>query len=277
MGIETAISYCDSSANPTMGCTGCELYPSHCYAFGLCNRWAGRKGYPEVFTHPEYFPGRIEKALRWRDLTGTKRPDKPWLDDLPRIIFVDDMGDGFCPDVDPELWLAPHLGAMTDSRHIWLLLTKWPHRMATFFEHRDVPANFWLGTSVLRWQDLLRIDELLDIPASVHFASVEPMLSRIVFSPYLSLDQWLLDPSNQSGPAPATLDWIAAGCESGHNRRHTGIGWFRDLRDQCQLSGTPFFLKQRDIGGKIVHMPTLDGKLWAQMPEVTPAMKGELF
>ena len=33
----------------------------------------------------------MEEATRWADLNGTKRPDKPWLDDYPRLIFVSDM------------------------------------------------------------------------------------------------------------------------------------------------------------------------------------------
>lgn len=276
MSIKTRIPWTDSTCNPTMGCTGCELYPGHCYAARMCKHYAARKGWPAEFTKPEYFKGRIEKALGWRDLTGTKRPDKPWLDDLPRIIFIDDMGDGFCPDVDPEIWLSPHLSAMADSRHIWLLLTKWPHQMRTFFFPVEAPRNFWLGTSVLRWQDIWRLDELLNIPASIHFVNIEPMLSMITLSPYLR-DGMAEDNHPKFTRTAGKLNTVFAGCESGPNRRHTDIDWLRDLRDQCQKASTPFFLKQRDIGGTLTHMPQLDGRIWSEMPNITPAMKGELF
>lgn len=124
MGIKTKIEWADSSVNPIMGCTGCALRKSHCYAAVLCARYAGRKGWPESFDRPEFFPGRLEKAMKWRDLTGEARSDKPWLDGLPRHIFVNDMSDGFCPDVDAWGWLLPHLDAMGKSPHVWMLLTK---------------------------------------------------------------------------------------------------------------------------------------------------------
>ena len=88
MGKHTGIEWADCSTNPIMGCSGCELYNpnptlNHCYAATLCNRYAGRPGWPASFTTPEHFPGRIEKALKWPDLTGTDRPDKPWLNGYP--------------------------------------------------------------------------------------------------------------------------------------------------------------------------------------------------
>lgn len=115
MAIKTGVPFADSSCNPIMGCTGCELYPDHCYAAKLCTRYAGQKGWPKSFNEPEHFPGRIEKALKWSDLTGKPRADKPWLNNYPRIIFVNDMSDGFCPDVNPNEWLLPHLPAIAES------------------------------------------------------------------------------------------------------------------------------------------------------------------
>ena len=116
MGIKTKIEYVDSSTNPIMGCTGCDLRESHCYAATLCGRYAGQKGWPQSFDHPEHFPGRLEKAIKWKDLTGTKRPDKPWLDGYPRVIFVNDLSDGFCPDVDPGQWLVACVGKKLAGR-----------------------------------------------------------------------------------------------------------------------------------------------------------------
>ena len=64
-----------------------------------------------------------------------------------------------------------------------------------------------------------------------------------------------------------SLDWVICGCESGTNRRPFNADWARSLRDQCEESGVPFFLKQMSVNGKIVHMPELDGKVWHQIPE----------
>ena len=162
MGKDTKIEYADSTVNPVMGCTGCELYhpdPSknHCYAATLINRYAGLKGWPKSFNEPEYFPRRIEKAIQWPDLTNTQRKTKSWLNDYPRIIFVNDLSDGFCPDVDPMIWLYPAMKKMAESPHIWLLLTKWPKRMRRFFEQYAAPDNFWLGVSVPNQKTVWRI------------------------------------------------------------------------------------------------------------------------
>jgi len=112
MGIKTNIEYCDSTINPIVGCEGCELWAAgrpdeeqHCYAATLCKRWAGKKGWPAAFDQPEYFPGRMEQALGWPDLTGKERADKPWLNGYPRLIFLNDLSDTFNSDPEPIEWL----------------------------------------------------------------------------------------------------------------------------------------------------------------------------
>ena len=250
MGIKTAIEYCDSSINPIMGCSGCELRREHCYAAQLCARYAGHKGWPTSFDQPEFFPGRMEKALGWSDLTGKVRPGRgAWLDRYPRVIFVNDLSDGFCPDVDPWQWLGTNMAAMDISPHIWLLLTKWPGRMHKFFEEHPspIPNNFWLGTSVCRQQDEWRIEKLLQIPAAVRFVSCEPLLEKVRFH-----SKWLNGYHYESGPftneirqvSNPKLDLIIAGGESGPGARPMDPDWARDIRDQCQKADVPFFFKQ---------------------------------
>jgi protein gp37 len=41
----------------------------------------------------------------------------------------------------------------------------------------------------------------------------------------------------------------------------------RALKDQCVNAGVPFFLKQMTIDGKLVKMPELDGRAWAEYPD----------
>src|SRR5262245_26922874 len=91
----------DDIVSPAMGCAGCELWDpkngvSICYAGRLTDRMLSKgplKGWPLACDQPTIFPGRIAQAAHWRDLTGTARLAKPWLDGMPRVIFVDDMGD----------------------------------------------------------------------------------------------------------------------------------------------------------------------------------------
>src|SRR5437667_9313219 len=98
MSEKTKIQWCDSTANPTMGCDGCELWNPKtgvrtCYAGMLHTRWPNHRGFAKDFLVPEMFPGRMEKAAAWPDLNGKDRPGSPWLDGLPRLIFISDMGD----------------------------------------------------------------------------------------------------------------------------------------------------------------------------------------
>lgn len=63
------------------------------------------------------------------------------------------------------------------------------------------------------------------------------------------------------------LDWVICGCESGAGARPCNIENIRNLRDQCQDAGTPFFLKQMMLDGRLKKMPELDGKVWAEYPK----------
>src|SRR5258706_15387263 len=100
MGEKSKIQWCDSTLNEEMGCDGCELWvPKRgirlCYASVDTANKTGRgplKGWPASFDQPTVYPERIGLLRKWRDLTGTVRPDKPWLSGLPRVIFWDDMG-----------------------------------------------------------------------------------------------------------------------------------------------------------------------------------------
>src|SRR4051812_22958094 len=97
MASQTGIQWCDSTVNPTMGCDGCELWTAKdhsCYAGTLHQRFGGvTPGYAPSFEQVTLYPGRMKKAAAWPDLTRTKRKDKPWMDNLPRTIFVSDMSD----------------------------------------------------------------------------------------------------------------------------------------------------------------------------------------
>lgn len=245
MGIKTAIEYCDSSINPLVGCTGCDLYhpdpgKNHCYAATLCRHYAGLKGWPKSFVEPEFFPGRIEKALKWPDLTGITRPDKPWLDNYPRIVFLNDLSDGFSPSVDID-WAEPYIEAMSKSPHIWLWLTRWPERMKIFFNGSvsAVPSNFWLGTSITRpgAESSNRIEDLFNIHPGTgvtYWLSIEPLLHKIDLSAEVA--EGLCTGRDRM--------WVVAGGESGLGARPMHPGWARLLRNQCQAASVPFFFKQ---------------------------------
>ena len=167
MSVTTGIEWCDSTANPVVGCDGCELHragesESYCYAARLVGRYAGLPGWPASFDRPELFPERIKRALVWPDLTGRERPDKPWLNGRPRHIFWCDLGDPWTESL-PADWLAPYLPMLADSPHIHIFCTKRPARAREFFEQHRAPQNLILLTTVTSAANIGRVrDGLMD-------------------------------------------------------------------------------------------------------------------
>jgi protein gp37 len=260
MAQHTDIGWADSSVNGEMGCDGCELWnPAtgvrYCYAGRLTERRTQdgpQQGWPKAFDQPETFPGRIARAARWRDLTGTRRPDKPWLDGLPRLIFLDDMGDTFTESL-PLDWLAADLPVMAMSPHQWLILTKRPHRAAAFAAQYPFPPNVWLGTSLTGPASLPRLRALRQIQAALRFVSIEPL-----WAPLLALD----------------LEGIAWGIVGGHSgdgwQEHPmPVAWVEAISDQFAAADVPLFVKQA-AGPRPGQQGQLPDALWRlkQMPPV---------
>ncbi len=177
---------------------------------------------------------------------------------------------------------AAYLRAMDRTDAGWLLQCisgrRDPNNFCTLDKMWPLP-NVWLGVSA---EDQQRADEriplLLPTPAAVRFVSVEPMLGPVDLSclqhdrefevDALTGAHGVLRPLRGKGPS---LDWVIAGCESGHGARPADVSWFRSLKDQCVAAGTPYFLKQMMVpqcGGKpkLSKMPELDGRVWDQVP-----------
>ena len=247
MSMKTKIEWCDSTVNPTMGCDGCELWSSErktCYAGVLHLRYGkNNKGFASTFEDVTHYPGRMEKAARWSDLTGTSRPDKPWLNGMPRLIFVSDMSDSLSNNVPFEFLheeIIANVSSEHGRRHRWLWLTKRPEKMAKFsawLEERGIawPDNLWAGTSITSRATTSRIKSLLKVgdDNTIRFLSVEPQVESI------DLSKWL-----------AKLDWIIQGGESGAKPRAFDIRWAIDLIGQCNACDVSYFLKQL---GSVVH------------------------
>jgi protein gp37 len=270
MSVKTKIQWCDSTCNPTMGCEGCELWNAKtgvktCYAGVLHKRFGGRsKGYSPRFEELTLHPGRMAKAARWKDLTGTERKEKPWLNGLPRLVFVSDMSDALSRAVSFQYLEEAIIGPVTSDagrRHRWLWLTKRPERMAEFskvLEARGIewPENLWIGTSITSPATTSRIKSLLRVgnEQTVRFLSVEPQHEAI------DLRTWL-----------PRLDWVIQGGESGGRCRPFQIEWAVEMVRQCKDHGVAYFLKQ--LGSNVHHKGRLqdfsDGHAgdWAEWPK----------
>lgn len=267
MGIKTAIQWCDSTVNPTMGCDGCELRTPelrHCYAGALHDRFGGStKGYAPTFEKVTLFPGRMAAAARWADLTGTDRKDKPWLNDLPRHIFVSDMGDSLSSAVGFEYLRDEIIDSVASDKsqtHQWLWLSKRPARMAKFsrwLRKQGIgwPRNLWVGTSITTQATTSRIGDLLKVGGdeTIRFVSVEPQVERV------DLGMWL-----------PSLDWVIQGGESGRGARPFDLEWAEDLIGECQTLRVPVFVKQLGCvvvaNGSRLQLDDYHGGEWSEWP-----------
>lgn len=122
--------------------------------------------------------------------------------------------------------------------------------------------NVWLGVTA---ENQARADEripiLLQTPAAVRFASIEPMLGPVELEANLGESHWWCPACEaEADPIQVTynerhdlcgspaeerggIDWVIVGGETGPGARPMHPDWVRRLRDQCQDAGVPFFFK----------------------------------
>lgn len=267
MGRETNIGWCDSTINPTSGCDGCELWSVKsraCYAGTLHEARLAKSLpglYDEDFLKVRLIPGRMARSASWSDLSGVPRPGKTWLDGLPRCIFVGDMGDIFSAAV-PDDYLRREvfdvIASNQGSRHIYMVLTKRPDRLADLSEKwGGLPGNVVAMTTITSQRTAdVRIPHLLRVRARWRAISAEPLLGPV------DLSKWLVCANcadecgpHRDHPRPVALrdvihcgnprlDWVIVGGESGSNAHPIHPQWARSMRDSCAAAGVPYFFKQ---------------------------------
>lgn len=270
MGRDTSIQWCDDTVNPTSGCDGCELYqpppaalPKEklkewlrkwpCYAAHTHEHRLAHSfpvNYAPSFGEVRMIPGRLQKCAAWPDLTGKDRPDKPWLNGMPRLIFISDMADALSKAVSFEYLyreLIVPVIAWQRSRHIGLWLTKQPARMADFAvwlkieKNVDWPANLWAGTSATTQATYdMRMPHLLDVPAQVRFISAEPLRAE--------LNMGLARMKFEEQRGNPCIQWVIVGGESGSERHRMDVEWLRGILDEGGCAHIPIFVKQLGRG-----------------------------
>lgn len=253
--------------NPVTGCGDERVSAScaNCWARGVAEtRLRSRHGYDaddpfKVTLRPE----RLDQPLRWRK---------------PRFVATCFMGDLFHAGV-PFDFIDEIFGSIERCfRHIFLILTKRPERMAKYSDRNKKvyeypwPENAWAGVTVEKEEQLKRVDYLMEMPASVRFASFEPLLGPVDIKSYLPME---LKPDlsrERQGIELVTtirepgLDWVIVGGESGPTARPMHPDWARRIRDDCAAAGVPVFFKQ--WGGRRNKKAgrLLDGKQHDGMP-----------
>lgn len=218
-------------------------------------------GHARNFERPQRFPSRMADAAAASDLRGEARPDKPWIKGLRRLIFVSDMGDALSEGIDFDFLKTEIVDVVTSPkgrRHLWLWLTKRPHRMAEFSDwliknhELEWPDNLVAMTSVTNRATRSRIDDIRKVPAKLRGLSVEPLVESVE----LNL---------------TNIDWLIVGGESGKYAREFDIEWARSLREQCRRAGTAFFVKQLGANpvedGFPIDLRDSHGGKWEEWPE----------
>jgi protein gp37 len=239
---KSKIEWTDVVWNPVTGCTKVSQGCKHCYAETMAKRLKamGRPEYQDVIGEDGRWNGtitlvkeRLEDPLKWKK---------------PRRVFVNSMSDLFHLEV-PNNYIADVIGTMQRTpQHTYIILTKRPKRMMEYFiwlyddEATALLPNVWLGVSVEDQATAnLRIPNLLQTPAAVRFVSYEPALGPVDLKKVVNATR---DSMPHTSRLSIGLDWIIMGGESGPGARPMHPDWARNVRDQCQAAGVPFFFKQ---------------------------------
>ena len=260
--------------NPWVGCTKVSPGCDHCYAEGWAKRsglvtWGGDR--------------RRTSAANWRQPIKWNR--QAAAAGVRKRVFCASLADVFDNQVPAE-WRADLWALIGETPALdWLLLTKRPQNAAKMIvdarraclggvdaadEHFQWPwPNVWLGTTVENQAEAdRRVPHLLAVPAAVRFLSCEPMLGSIDLMRAGATEVDCVAPgeANIGAFSRGLVDWIIVGGESGPGARPMHPDWARSLRNQCQAAGVPFFFKQAVRDGRMVSLPELDGRKWAEMP-----------
>lgn len=272
---ETTIEWAHFTFNPVWGCQKVSPGCAHCYA----ETWATRYGH-DVFGPVATTPRRVFGEKHWNEPRRWNRVAEQFGE--RRRVFCASMADVFedHPTTTAALSTLWDLIRATPALD-WLLLTKRPERIAA-----SLPADWgtgwphvWLGTSVESHDYVSRVELLLQVPAAVRFLSCEPLLGPVALrgSYHDFLEGWGSDNDGYGNPVQVQterIDWVIAGGESGVGARPCDPAWLRQLRDDCEATGTPFFLKQ--LGGHPQKRGGYEAKLDGRRHTDVPASQGVL-
>jgi protein gp37 len=243
----SSIEWTDATWNPVTGCTKVSAGCKNCYAQTFAERWRGVPGHPyEQGFDLRFWPDRVNLPRTWK---------------RPRRIFVNSMSDLFHKDV-PFRFIDRVFATMRHCTwHQFQVLTKRPERMADYVRRRmprwgKASPQIWLGTSVETQQYVNRARLIAALPSPVRFLSCEPLLGRLDLSSVLG---------------PDAINWVIVGGESGRGARPMDPQWVKEIRDQCNAAGVPFFFKQWGGMNKKLHGRELENRTWDEMPRARKA------
>lgn len=238
--MSTTIEYLDETINPVQDtrkgksgrgyhCTKCSPGCQNCWAEAMNMRFGNGQPFDDTPVKFEVIESELDKLRKWKK---------------HRYTGVQFMGDLHHPDIDEWINSYVYGELYVNSQHTYLLLTKRPELMQTFFLGRNIPPHIHGGLTICTQQEAdEKIPIFLQIPFATHVLSIEPMLGPIELRPWT--DRGVLENNGAYiGPKKSRIDWVIAGGESGPEARPMHPDWVRSVRDQCVEAGVPFFFKQ---------------------------------
>lgn len=256
MAENTKIQWATHTWNFWCGCEPVSPACAHCYA----EAWAKRAG--RDFSERKLTTEANRRLpLKWqRDADAFEREHGH-----RQRVFVNSLADVFDNKV-PQDWRDSLFAMIRQTPSLdYLLLTKRignaKHMLPADWD--DGYSNVWLGSTVVTQPEADRdIPKLLALPARVRFLSIEPMLGPIDLYGRVHAC-----PTHDYSGGFCVQDcgdwrrihWVIVGGESGSGARPLDPAWAYDVRDQCQVAGTAFFMKQlggvRDKRGDLADLP----------------------
>jgi protein gp37 len=264
MGEITAISWCDHTFNPWIGCTKVSPACDGCYAEALMDKRYGRVqwGAPGHGngTRVRTSAGNWHQPIRWNKKAAAEgtRP----------FVFCSSLADVFDNQVPAE-WRTDLFELIRATPNlVWLLLTKRPQNIVKMVHShgavagngmRYLPGNAAIGTTI---EDQARAD--INEPALVNAAAeVDPLFTFVSCEPLLEGFRLRHLYATEEQPR---IDWVITGGETdqgGHNARPTHPDWYRSLRDQCAAAGVAYHHKQNGEFSDFDHI----GMAWNDLPD----------
>ena len=243
------IEWTHHTFNPWIGCTKVSAACDFCYAaawdarglHGLEPRW----GPHAARTRTKDW----SKVLRWQKTAQAE--GKRYRVFCASLADVFDNHKSILPEWRADLWALIRQCPDLD----FLMLTKRPQNIRRYLpdEWGDGYQNVWLGATVESQKEADRLEALTNVPATVRFLSMEPLLGNVDLSAFID-----------------RIDWVITGGENGKDFRPVDPDWFRSLRDQCAMADVPFLFKQWEgATRKIIHAKgrALDGVVHDGYPE----------
>jgi len=197
------IGWSDYTFNPV---TGCLNNCPYCYARRMAARF-------KLSFAPQFHVHKIWEPLK------VKTPSK---------IFVCSCAELFGSWV-PDQWIQQVLEVTHQAHwHTFQFLSKFPDRMVEY----DFPMNCWLGVTVTKQEDSVRITSLAR-RGNLRFVSFEPLLGRVDFRE----EVW------------DSLGWLIIGPLSlpGGRYRQPESQWVESILEEAEKHKIPVYMKRRLI------------------------------